>query len=109
MACRYATKGSSGFQSPERAVSSECSRTSSGHGDCLSNSARICLAYSFQGLNSRPNEWMIKTCLCSVACKPAEKKRHAQAQKVINHLRQQVSSRPIHPKSIPQSNIFERG
>ena len=45
-----------GSLSLDRAVSSEWSVMSSGQGDCRSNSVRTVLAYSFQGLNSRPNE-----------------------------------------------------
>ena len=53
---RYSTNGASGFSSLERAVKSECSVISSGHGDCRSSSARMVLAYSLQGLKSRPKE-----------------------------------------------------
>jgi hypothetical protein len=53
---RYSTNGASGFTSLKPAVTSEFSMISRGHGDCRSSSTRMALAYSLQGLKSRPNE-----------------------------------------------------
>jgi hypothetical protein len=72
--------------SPERALSSECSRTSGGQGDCLFSSARICLAYS-------------------VARKFSEGTRHAQAQTAINHFRHDLPTPAT--EAVAQSNILD--
>jgi hypothetical protein len=46
---------------------SDCSVISSGHGDCRSNSERISLPYSLQGLKFVPKEWSNITRLGSAA------------------------------------------
>jgi hypothetical protein len=95
---RYSTKGPSGSSSAERAVTSEWSVMSNGQDDCRSSSARIDLAYSLQGLKSRPKEWSNITRFGSAAATTGQatvsKSRTVMPAELMRRMSKQIMQLP---------------